>query len=121
MIKSLLSDKKGNLWVGSINGGLNLFNPAKNSFFNYQDEPGNTSSLSQKTISALFEDNQGNLWIGTHRGGINVYSPGKGKFNLYRQESAGNSLGYSDVKAFCEDSRGNIDRKSTRLNSSHVD
>jgi ligand-binding sensor domain-containing protein/signal transduction histidine kinase/DNA-binding response OmpR family regulator len=107
MIRCLLVDQKGRLWAGGINGGLNLFNAPKSSFFRYEYEPGNNASLSQRTVSALFEDRQGNLWIGTHRGGINIYSPAMEKFKLYRQDPSPNSLGYNDVKTFCEDNSGN--------------
>jgi ligand-binding sensor domain-containing protein/signal transduction histidine kinase/CheY-like chemotaxis protein/AraC-like DNA-binding protein len=108
MVKTVLVDREKNIWVGGINGGLGLYDPVKRIFYNYQYEPGNISSLSQRTVSALFEDNQGNLWVGTHRGGVNEYMPGKEKFKVYRQELSGSSLSYSDVKSFCEDEDGNI-------------
>jgi ligand-binding sensor domain-containing protein len=99
-----LVDKKGDTWVGGINGGLDLFHAGTGTFYHYQNEPDNIFSLSQRTVSALFEDNQGNLWVGTHRGGLNLYTPNTEKFKLYRQEPDIKSLSYNDVKAFCEDS-----------------
>jgi signal transduction histidine kinase/DNA-binding response OmpR family regulator len=103
-----LIDHKGNLWIGSINGGLEMYDTATASFIHYQNEPDNTFSLSQRSVSALFEDNQNNLWVGTHRGGINLYMPGAQKFNLYRQEARPQSLSLNDVKAFCEDRQDNL-------------
>ncbi len=108
LVKTILVDSKKNIWIGCINGGLNLFDPVSGNFFNYQYRPAEPKSLSQRTVSALFEDNQGNLWVGTHRGGINLYMPKTEKFTLYRQEPYANSLSYNDVKAFCEDRQGNI-------------
>ncbi len=108
LVKTILVDKKKNIWIGCINGGLNLFDPVSGKFFNYQYQPNEPKSLSQRTVSALFEDNQGNLWVGTHRGGVNLYMPQTEKFTLYRQEPYANSLSYNDVKAFCEDRQGNI-------------
>ena len=43
-----------------------------------------------------------------HRGGMNLYMPNTEKFSLYRQEPDANSLSYNDVKAFCQDTCGNI-------------
>ncbi len=107
MVKSILTERKGRTWVGCINGGLNLFEPAKGTFAHYQNDPLDPSSLSQRTVSALFEDNQGNLWVGTHRGGLNLYMPGAVKFGRYPQPGAG-GLTNRDVRAFFEDASGKI-------------
>lgn len=108
LVKSIWVDHKKQIWIGCINGGLNLFEPLTGHFTNYQPRPENPKSLSQRTISALFEDNQGNLWIGTHRGGINLYMSQVQKFQLFRQQPNENSLSYNDVRAFCEGSSGDI-------------
>ncbi|TWV99930.1 two-component regulator propeller domain-containing protein [Chitinophaga pinensis] len=105
-VRATLCDHKGNVWVGGINGGLNLLNPNDNSFYHYQNEPESPKSLSQRTVSALFEDRQGIIWVGTHRGGINIYVPGAEKFRLYQQQMKQNSLSYNDVKAFVKIVKG---------------
>jgi signal transduction histidine kinase/ligand-binding sensor domain-containing protein/CheY-like chemotaxis protein/AraC-like DNA-binding protein len=107
-ILSLLRDKQGRIWAGTINGGLNLFNNDTHAFTKYTYQPAKPYSLSQRTISAIFEDRQGNFWIGTHRGGVNLYNPGAKKFDVYRQEPGGNSLSYNDVKCFEETHGGKI-------------
>lgn len=107
-VLSLLCDKAGRIWVGTINGGLNLFDSVTGRFTNYTYQPAKSYSLSQRTISAVYEDRQGNFWVGTHRGGVNLYSPGAKKFDVYRQEVSGNSLSYNDVKCFEEDHAGRI-------------
>jgi ligand-binding sensor domain-containing protein/signal transduction histidine kinase/DNA-binding response OmpR family regulator len=107
-VLSLLRDRAGRIWAGTINGGLNLFNNNTQNFTKYTYQPTKPYSLSQRTISAIFEDKQGNFWIGTHRGGVNLYNPGAKKFDVYRQEVGGNSLSYNDVKCFEEDHAGRI-------------
>jgi ligand-binding sensor domain-containing protein/signal transduction histidine kinase/DNA-binding response OmpR family regulator len=108
-VTDLIFDKKGNLWAGCVNGGLNLLAPGSNSFYHYtEDYVNKPGTLPQRTVSALFEDNQGNLWIGTHRGGIRLYAPKSQKFELFQQEKDKNSLSYNDVKAFYEDTKGII-------------
>lgn len=107
-VTDLVFDKKGNLWAGCVNGGLNLLTPGSSSFYHYtEDYVNNPGTLPQRTISALFEDNQSNLWIGTHRGGVRLYAPKSQKFELFQQEKDKNSLSYNDVKAFYEDNKGN--------------
>jgi signal transduction histidine kinase/CheY-like chemotaxis protein/ligand-binding sensor domain-containing protein len=104
----LLVDREGRIWVGTVDGGLNLYDPESDSFFHYRHDPDDAESLAQKTACALFEDPQGNLWVGTRHGGVNLYTPGASRFTTYRREKFTNSISYNDVKAFCEDKAGNI-------------
>lgn len=107
LVRSIEIDKHGNLWVGTVNGGLNLLLKEGN-FQRFQNEPANPASLSQRTVSALLEDRQGNLWIGTHRGGVNLYVPKQQNFGLFQKEFNPNSLSYNDVKCFFEEQTGKI-------------
>ena len=66
-INALLHDKKGRLWIGTINQGLNLLLPGCNSFLRIR--PGKNSGMLPATmITDLHEDQQGNIWIGTGTG-----------------------------------------------------
>ena len=107
-ILSLLCDKDDNIWVGTINDGLNLMNPVDNSFYKYMPRPDNAGSLSNKSISALYQDRQGNLWIGTHRGAVNMYAAALDNFKVYRQGVEKNTLTYNDVKSFYQDDKGRV-------------
>ncbi|HZY39640.1 MAG TPA: response regulator, partial [Mucilaginibacter sp.] len=104
----LLIDREGRIWVGTVDGGLNLYDPQSDSFFHYRHDPDDAESLAQKTACALLEDQQGNMWVGTRHGGVNLYTPGADKFTTYRREKFTNSISYNDIKAFCEDKAGNI-------------
>ncbi|MFW5872458.1 MAG: two-component regulator propeller domain-containing protein, partial [bacterium] len=68
MINSIIEDDEYNLWVGTSNG-INKYNPATNSFENY-DELKITFP-----ISALTHDSSKNIWIGTRGGFLNMYNP----------------------------------------------
>jgi hypothetical protein len=39
LVRSILVDKKGDTWVGGINGGLDLFHAGTGTFYHYQNEP----------------------------------------------------------------------------------
>lgn len=67
VIKSILEDKSGMIWVGTMNG-LNKFDRAKKTFTRFLHDPENPKSLSSNDIRAIFEDSSGILWIGTLRG-----------------------------------------------------
>ncbi len=104
----LLADREGRVWVGVVDGGLNLYDPETDSFFHYKHESDDPETLSQKTACGLFEDKEGNLWVGTRRGGMSLYTPGAYKFNTYRKEKLISSISNNDVRSFCEDVNGNI-------------
>lgn len=96
-IFSIHEDQLGNIWVGTMENGLNRFDPITKKFTRYQHNPNNQKSLSSNSISSIFEDSFGNLWIATHDGGLNRYLPDQDGFFHYRHQ-AGNNLGLSSNK-----------------------
>jgi len=104
----LLVDREGRVWIGTVDEGLDLYDPASDTFFHYRHESDDPESLAQKTACGLFEDKEGNLWVGTRHGGVSLYTPGADRFELYRHQKFVNSLSYNEVKGFCEDKAGNI-------------
>ena len=59
---SICSDYQGNIWIGSLNGGLNLFRGE--SFVNYTQ----TEGFLEKSISGIVQDKLGNYIVGTSKG-----------------------------------------------------
>ncbi|MEE9571612.1 MAG: two-component regulator propeller domain-containing protein, partial [Candidatus Neomarinimicrobiota bacterium] len=78
-VYSILEDKSGNLWIGTLDGGLNRLLPGsingskKSSpiFQHYRHEPDDPTSLSSDRVSSIYEDSRGTIWIGTWGGGLN--------------------------------------------------
>ncbi|SHM13918.1 Two component regulator propeller [Flavobacterium flevense] len=71
IVKSLLVDHTGIVWVGTNGGGVNKFDP-KRKHFRHVRKTLDTKSLSYDKIRAMFEDSNGTLWIGTEGGGLNM-------------------------------------------------
>ena len=78
---TLYEDKKGTLWIGTING-LNKFQPQTETFKSYYNDPGNLNTLSNNEIYAMLEDRRGNFWVGT-RNGLNLFNRKSGKVTRY--------------------------------------
>jgi ligand-binding sensor domain-containing protein len=68
-IGPILEDRNGLLWIGTISGGLNKFDPATGRFIRYAHDPADSRSLSSNSIVALCEDRSGILWIGSYKRG----------------------------------------------------
>ena len=75
MVMSLLKDSGGNLWIGTMSGGLTVREASgRMTRFNAAD-----GSLRSDGIMSLFEDTNGRVWVGTFEGGVSVYHPEKGE------------------------------------------
>ncbi len=56
------SDRDGNIWIGTLGGGLFRLGPGGVEQMRRRD------GLSGDFVSAIFEDRKGNVWVGTDRG-----------------------------------------------------
>ncbi|MEL1254767.1 two-component regulator propeller domain-containing protein [Flavobacterium sp. DGU38] len=63
-IRCITEDQNKNLWIGTVEGGLLLYNRKTGSFKKYTTQNG----LSSNTILRLLEDRKGNLWMSTYHG-----------------------------------------------------
>ncbi len=63
-IRCIHEDKDKNLWLGTQEGGLLLFDRKKNTFKRLTTDDG----LPSNTILRLLEDKEGNLWMSTYNG-----------------------------------------------------
>ena len=61
-------DRAGRVWIGTLGGGLDRFDPYRKSFLHYRHDVGDEGSLSDNVITAVFEDHSGVLWVGTENG-----------------------------------------------------
>lgn len=108
-IRSIFVDNIGNLWIGTDNGGLNLFNKEKQNFWHYRKDDYDPHSLSNEAIESIFQDKSGNLWIGTYTGSINIsFRNSDAIFKYQNIPGAQLSLSHNTVTCFSEDHRGRI-------------
>ncbi|MDR0687752.1 MAG: response regulator, partial [Prevotellaceae bacterium] len=78
-VNAIYEDAHGNLWVGTVEGGLNRKAAGSNRFTHYTTEP--PSRLSHNSVSAITADGEGRLWVGTWGGGVSL-------LDLHRPERA---------------------------------
>lgn len=98
-IRSVLSDKNDNLWIGTYGGGVNFVNQHKQKFNYITSDILLPNSLSYKHVSSFSEDKYGNLWITTDGGGINYWDIRNNTFKEITSKSRGYNL--SDDATLC--------------------
>ncbi|HTY00428.1 MAG TPA: two-component regulator propeller domain-containing protein [Bacteroidota bacterium] len=79
-IWSLHEGRDGLLWIGTWGGGLNCFDPIKNTFTRYQPDPADSTSISHDRVTAIAEDSLGFLWVCTAGGGVNRFETATHRF-----------------------------------------
>ena len=87
IVRAMIADQSGDLWVGTWGGGLNQYNPEKDAFIRYQHDPDNPHSLSNNTVRTVYEDRAGTIWVGTMRG-LNKLDRENRQFTRYQHDPA---------------------------------
>lgn len=71
-IVCLYEDRKGRIWAGTENSGLNVYDKKTGRFLRIQHRPEDATSLSGNRISTIGEDTLGQILVGVYKGGLNV-------------------------------------------------
>lgn len=102
-------DGEKNIWVGTEDGGINIFNPKTQTYRYLKKSEGSQKALSENCVKAFCLDNSGNLWIGSFHGGIDVLNVRSGAIRHFRNENnQKNVLASNDVWDFTLDDSGTI-------------
>lgn len=113
MMRSMIQDKEGLIWIGT-NDGVVVFRPDElirdeNKYINLHLHTEDRQSLSHNEVKVVFEDSKGRIWMGTTGGGLNLLvkedSLEKSWFKHY---NADNGLSNETIQAILEDDEGYI-------------
>ena len=105
-LECIYIDKQDILWLGTVGGGMDKFDPSTGVFTHYRYDPKDSTSLSHDLVTVILEDNEGNLWVGTH-GGLNKFNKKTGKFTRFQKKANDStSLSNDQVRALYLDKKG---------------
>lgn len=76
-------DRRGFLWVATIGGGLNRFDPVTETFSWFRNDPGDPASLPGNDLTSLLIDPEGVIWVGGLSTGLSRLDPASGRFTTY--------------------------------------
>ncbi len=107
-VTSIAEDAMQNLWVGTQNSGLNLFDAATKSFTRFAKTGNETAGLINNNIRIITSTRNGMLWIGTQEG-LSIIDPATKKISSY-QNDPGNkkSLSQNSIYSLFEDANGSV-------------
>lgn len=115
LVYSVMEDRKGRIWVGTLGGGINLLvtSGENTTFKNYYNTFQNYPFSWANVIRHLNEDKQGRIWVGTSNG-LLIFDPakvsGKGydyqKYQKVRGDRS--SLGNNSVQYIYRDKTGQM-------------
>ena len=106
-VGSVLVDKFGYIWLGTING---LARYDGYEFKRFYSNPNDTASIKGLIVWSLFQDRQGNIWTSCSPGYLNMYSPISKSFRHYNFDGliSRPSNIEVDVTSMCQDDKGRM-------------
>jgi len=100
---------KDNIWIGTEEGGLFLFNRHTRKFRQYRPEPGNINSLSGVNVKTLARESTGNLWIGYYNSGLDYLNIKSGQITHFRYDKKiPASISSNLIRSLILDEEGNL-------------
>jgi signal transduction histidine kinase/ligand-binding sensor domain-containing protein/DNA-binding response OmpR family regulator len=107
IVKSILRDRNGNLWVGTDGGGLNVKWNGRSDFSSFQFANQGVI-LTDKAIISLYEDHRGWIWIGTYLEGLFCYKANENLLVKYKMPGADRENWNNYIFNIREDASGNL-------------
>jgi ligand-binding sensor domain-containing protein/signal transduction histidine kinase/AraC-like DNA-binding protein len=105
---SLMTDRTGNIWVGTYSGGINIYYAANSNFLNIGERIGNGIGLNKPLANAIVEDHADGLWVGTFGGGLNYVNRSTGQVKYYPVLDESKAKLSNEIKAMVDDGKGNL-------------
>ena len=105
----LINDRKGDLWIGTRYGGLDLYDLFKNKFFHFRHNKNDSTTISDDYITTIFEDSNGGIWVGTRTKGLNKFNSKSNTFeHFFSNAKDTTTLSSNIVWAIAEDHFKNL-------------
>jgi ligand-binding sensor domain-containing protein len=108
-IPSIIEDYHGNLWIGTSNNGVYVYDIEAKIFAVYLHDENKTGTLSNNNVRKIIEDHNHNIWIATYGGGLNLFEPETKTFKAFTSRlDDPNGISTNLIPTLWEDSKGMI-------------
>ena len=95
IVRAIWIANDGNVWIGTENGGLNIYDPKTRRFSYFQCDPNRSDTLCSNDVRCILQDHEGVMWVssmdfgsaggagGYAMGGLNRFLPETQSFKRY--------------------------------------
>jgi signal transduction histidine kinase/ligand-binding sensor domain-containing protein/AraC-like DNA-binding protein len=105
---TIAEDMQGNIWVASLNGGIEKFDTEKQTFKNYIPDTSKPQTDFANSVYEVFIDRNDMIWLGTGYG-LHIFNKENETFTTFRySEKDSSSLGHNSINGIYEDKSGTI-------------
>ena len=129
-IRSIEIARNGEVWIGSADYTISIYNPETKRFRYLVDDLPNPFTPDFKSIYKLYKDRHGTMWIGTGNYGVDSpgmglyqYNPNDDAFRFFNIRKGENGIWGSEIPDMVEDQKGNLwfatEHGVTHLDTSH--
>ena len=101
MIRSIVQDNKGQIWVGTFGQGLSVFTKNMHLIGHFNENNGFCSNC----INHIFKDSKNRIWIATGDGLACFAANENRKYKVYNRQDG---IHNAHIRAITEDNEGNI-------------
>lgn len=111
-INTMLEDKRRNIWVGTLSGGLNYYLREKEIFLRLRLNPEPMNRNNEPEVISLAQDSLNNIWVGTNGAGLFriSFNPENDSITSIKQfkddPGTKNSISNNTIASLFVDSRG---------------
>ena len=102
-VKVLFEDSGGDIWVGTINAGVNRIDSATGQVHRYAFDEDDAASVPDDAVLSITEDRQGKIWFGFDGGGLATYDAAADAFVRNASGSKNFNLSYESISTLFED------------------
>lgn len=101
-VTAVIDDEKGNIWIGTDNTGITIYNTNSNEYTEIEYKKSNPFSIPTNHIKCFYLDKQNIMWVGTSKRGV-TYTCLNNTFFKRRSISE-----EDDISCVLEDRNGNM-------------
>ena len=76
--------KSGEIWCGTWNEGIFVYDPKENQTTNYRYDSNNADSIGGNIIQGIVENEDGTIWIAVRDVGVDLYEPIRNTFSHFQ-------------------------------------
>jgi len=104
----ILEDRDGNLWIGTMGGGLNLFDRKNKIFKRYVHVDADTNTIIDDWVRTLYETSYGEIWLSSSMTS-ELFDKKSERFTYFSHDRNDiKSISYDGANMFFEDSKKNL-------------